>query len=215
MKYKACIFDFDLTLADSSVGIIKCFKLTLKEFGYPIPEDKKIFSTIGMTLVNALDELTGIPNNPQREQMRERYVKIADKYMVQNTVFFDDTVQTLDMLRSKGIKVGIVSSKMKYRIVDSFSAKVGRIPVDVIIGGSEVKNAKPDPEGLNLMSEKLGIAKSDILYIGDSYIDAETAMNAGVDFAGTTTGTADAETFEKYPHIYIGKNLTDIFAHFE
>ena len=215
MKYKACVFDFDLTLADSSVGIIKCFKLTLAEFGYPIPEDNKIFSTIGMTLVNALDELTGIPNNPQREQMKERYVKIADKYMVQNTVFFDDAVPTLDMLQSKGIKVGIVSSKMKYRILDSFSSKVGRLPVDVIIGGSEVKNAKPDPEGLNLMCEKLGVEKSEVLYVGDSYIDAETAMNAGVDFAGTTTGTASFDVFEKYPHVCIGKSLTDIFAHFE
>jgi phosphoglycolate phosphatase len=50
-----------------------------------------------------------------------------------------------------------------------------------------------------------------VLYIGDSYIDAETALNSGVDFAGVTTGSTTKEDFEKYPHIYIGSSLLDIF----
>lgn len=46
-KYKAYIFDFDLTLADSSKGILMCFKHTLSEFGYFVPSDEEIFKTIG------------------------------------------------------------------------------------------------------------------------------------------------------------------------
>ena len=212
MKYKACIFDFDLTLADSSKGILKCFKLTLEKFGYPIPEDQVIFNTIGMTLLDALDTLTGIPNNPQRKEMKTAYVKFADDHMVQNTVFFDDSLAILQVLQNAGIKVGIVSTKYQYRILDSFKAHTSSMPVDEIIGGGEVANAKPDPEGLNRMVERLNMDKADVLYIGDSHIDAETAVNAGVDFAGVTTGTASKEVFEKYPHVYIGKSLTDIFT---
>ena len=47
------------------------------------------------------------------------------------------------------------------------------------------------------------MAKDDVLYTGDSYIDAETARNAGVDFLAITTGTTSAETFARYPHIAI------------
>ena len=45
-SFDAFIFDFDLTLADSSKGILKCFKHTLSEFGYDIPDDNTIYNTI-------------------------------------------------------------------------------------------------------------------------------------------------------------------------
>ncbi|MBQ2454207.1 MAG: HAD family hydrolase, partial [Lachnospiraceae bacterium] len=38
-RYKAYIFDFDLTLVDSTKPIVACFKHTLKTFGYDIPDD--------------------------------------------------------------------------------------------------------------------------------------------------------------------------------
>lgn len=212
MKYKACVFDFDLTLADSSKGILKCFKMTLEKFGYPIPEDKAIYNTIGMTLEDAFDVLTGVENNPQRLDMRKVYVGFADECMVQNTVFFDDTIAILQVLQHAGVKVGIVSTKYRYRIVDSFKANTSSMPVDEIIGGAEVKNAKPDPEGLELMIQKLGVEKADVLYVGDSHIDAQTAQNAGVDFAGVTTGTAAKADFEKYPHVFIANSLTELFT---
>ena len=212
MKYKACIFDFDLTLADSTKGIFKCYKQTLKKFGYPAPTDEEIFKTIGYTLFDGIDMLTGIKNNPQRDEMKTEYVKFADECMVRDTVFFDDSLAMLQVLQTAGVKVGIVSTKLKYRIVDTFNDKTSSIPVDEIIGGGEVSSAKPDPEGLNLMIEKLNVDKADVLYIGDSHIDAQTAVNAGVDFAGVTTGTATKEVFEKYPHVYIAESLTELFT---
>ena len=83
--------------------------------------------------------------------------------------------------------------------------------MDIIVGGEDVTRAKPDPQGLDLIIERFGADKSDVLYIGDSYIDAETALNSGVDFAGVTTGSTTKEDFEKYPYIYIGSSLLDIF----
>ena len=65
-KYRYFVFDFDLTLADSSEGIPECFKHVLKEFGYPPKDDRTIYNTIGMTLVDAFDLLTDMPDNPQR-----------------------------------------------------------------------------------------------------------------------------------------------------
>lgn len=211
-EYKACVFDFDLTLADSSKGILMCFKKVLSDFGYPVPDDKTIYDTIGMTLLDAFDLLTGIAPNPQREEMRAAYVKFADDHMVKNTVFYDDSIAVLQVLQHAGIKVGIVSTKLKYRIVDSFKQKAGSFPVDEIIGGGEVINAKPDPEGLNKMVELLNVDKTDVLYVGDSYIDAQTAQNASVDFAGVTTGSTTESEFKKYPHVCIGKSLSDIFT---
>ncbi len=210
-KYKYFIFDFDLTLADSSEAILMCFKHTLEQFGYPPKDDRTIFNTIGLTLVDGFDILTDTPNNPQREEMRKCYVKKADEVMVKHTYFYDDAIAVLQVLKHADRKVGIVSTKFRYRIEQTFEAKAGSMPVDIIVGGEDVTEAKPDPQGLDLIIEKFGADKADVLYIGDSYIDAETAKRAGVDFVGVTTGSTTKEEFEKYPHIYIGESLVDIF----
>ncbi|MBQ9375369.1 MAG: HAD family hydrolase [Ruminococcus sp.] len=211
-KYKAYIFDFDLTLADSSKAILTCFKHTLTEFGYPIPDDKTIFNTIGLTLPDAFDVLTGIKPNPQREEMRKVYVKKADEVMAKNTFFYDNVLAILQTLQNAGVKVGIVSTKYRYRIVETFDVQSGSFPYDEIVGGEDVENAKPSPDGLELMIKKLNVDKSDVLYIGDSYIDAKTALNAGVDFAGVLTGSTSKSDFEKYPNICIANNLLELFT---
>ncbi len=210
MKYKALIFDFDLTLADSSKGILICFKHVLEKFGYAIPDNRTIYNTIGLTLTDAFDMLTGIPDNPQREQMRIEYVKKADEAMVVNTFFYDNVIAILQVLQHAGIKVGIVSTKYRYRIVDTFEMQAHSHPYDEIVGGEDVDLHKPDPQGLNMMIERFNVDKGQVLYVGDSYIDAETAMNAGVDFAGVTTGSTAYEDFEKYPHICIANSLLEL-----
>ena len=212
-KYKYCIFDFDLTLADSSKAILKCFKHVLSVFDYPIPDDRTIYNTIGRTLVDSFDILTGIENNPQREDMRVEYVKKADEIMAKETYFYDDTLAILQVLQCAGVKVGIVSTKFRYRIVETFKCHTASFPVDLIVGGEDVTEPKPDPQGLELIIEKFGAAKADVLYIGDNYIDALTAQNAGVDFAAVTTGSTSQDEFKKYPNVYIGTSLTDIFQH--
>ena len=107
MRYKAVVFDFDLTLADSSGAIIQCYKHTLSHFGYPPRSDKEIFDTIGKTLMDSFDILTGIKDNPEREEMRRVYVAKADEVMAADTVFYPDTLPMLDSLRDMGVKTGI------------------------------------------------------------------------------------------------------------
>lgn len=209
-KYKAYIFDFDLTLADSSKGILICFKHTLAKFGYKIPEDNVIYRTIGLTLEDAFDVLTKTENNPNKKLMRKEYVAKADEVMVKNTFFYKDTISIMKKLLDNSLKVGIVSTKYRYRIIQTFQFQVGCHPYTEIIGGEDVSFAKPDPQGLNLMIERLGVEKSSILYVGDSYIDAQTAENAGVDFAGVTTGSTSQEDFAKFPSVKIGKCLADV-----
>ena len=46
--------------------------------------------------------------------------------------------------------------------------------IDVIIGGDDVKNEKPDPEGLLTAIQKLNVSKNQALYVGDSIVDANS-----------------------------------------
>jgi phosphoglycolate phosphatase len=73
----------------------------------------------------------------------------------------------------------------------------------------DVTKVKPDPEGLLLAVEKLGVKTEDVLYIGDSYVDAMAAEAAGMKFAGVLTGTTTREEFEKYPRESISETVVE------
>ena len=209
--YTAFIFDFDLTLVDSSEAILTCFRHTLSEFGCTVPDEKKIYNTIGLTLVDALKILSGNDSDADAEAMRTVYVKKADEIMAKQSFFYPKALEILHRLRTEGKKIAVVSSKMKYRIEETFLAHTDSIPVDCIIGYGDAANPKPAPDGILKAAEMLGAASDDILYIGDSYIDAAAAQSAGVDFAAVTTGSTDSGEFRKYPYILIAPSLAKLF----
>ena len=107
--------------------------------------------------------------------------------------------------------LGIVSTKFRYRILDLFEKTGHNGLVDFIVGGEDVKAAKPDPEGLLLaIGRASGGGKSEVLYVGDSVVDAATAQAAGTDFAGVLHGMTTREELEAYPHVAIVDDLRGI-----
>ena len=210
MNYTACLFDFDYTLADSSVGIVKCFRIVLERHGFcGVPEDS-IRRTIGKTL----EESFAILNREARPEiisaMRKEYNREADKNKNSNTRLLPHAQPTLRWLKSRGIRVGILSTKYRRRIVDFFRDKDVPGLIDLIIGGEDVAQAKPHPEGLFKAMQCLNVEPSDVLYVGDSVVDARTAENAGVDFAGVLTGTTLRSELAVYPHVFLMSSLSEL-----
>jgi phosphoglycolate phosphatase len=64
---------------------------------------------------------------------------------------------------------------------------------------------------LLLAIDSLNSQPDDVLYIGDSLVDAKTALAANVDFAAVTTGTTNEKEFLQFPCVKVLKNLSEIF----
>lgn len=210
MSYTTYLFDFDYTLADSSRGIVTCFRNVLTRHGYMTVTDDEIKRTIGKTLEESFSILTGVTDSELLASFRQEYSKEADEHMTVNTVLFLETKSVLVALRDAGARIGIISTKYRYRINELLSQHFPENFMDIIIGGEDVKTPKPSPEGLLLAIKQLHTTKAETLYIGDSTIDAETAQNAGVDFAGVTHGVTTAQELNKYPHWKIMSSLEEL-----
>ena len=91
MNYKTYLFDFDYTLADSSRGIVKCFRIVLTRHQYLTVTDEAIKRTIGKTLEESFSILTGITDPIQLEAFRQEYRLEADVHMNVNTTHFPAT----------------------------------------------------------------------------------------------------------------------------
>ena len=104
--------------------------------------------------------------------------------------------------------MAIISTKYRYRIQAVIDKHFPQGFIDVIIGGEDVKQAKPHPQGVKTALKKLKAKKELSLYVGDSTVDAETARNAGIDFCGVLNGLTTYDELAAYPHRKILPNLT-------
>ena len=210
--YQTYLFDFDYTLADSSKGIVMCYRNVLERHGHTGISDEQIKRTIGKTLVDSFAILSGITETDTLEIYRKEYVKEADKYMTANTRLFPETAEVLTRLKAQGAKIGIISTKYRYRIMELLGHALPQGTIDLIVGGEDVQTPKPSPEGVFIALEKLHTEKASTLYIGDSIVDAETAQAAGTDFAGVLHGTTTREELAAYPHTDIMNDLTALLS---
>lgn len=210
MNYTTYLFDFDYTLADSSRGIVTCFQIVLKRHGYTEITDEAIKRTIGKTLEDSFSILTGITDAEQLAGLRKEYSTEAGTYMNPNTFLFPDTIRALQKLKAQGMKLGIISTKYRYRIQSFLDEKAPYDWFSIIVGGEDVSSHKPNPEGLLYAIDKLGVSPEAVIYVGDSIVDAETAQAAGVTFVGVTHGVTTADELSQYPHLRIINTLEDL-----
>ena len=210
MIYTTYLFDFDYTLADSSKGIVLCFRQVLDKHGYDNISDDEIKRTIGKTLEASFTILTGVSEMNKLLEFKDEYVKAANQLMNINTFLFPETVDVLNRLKKQGAKLGIISTKYRYRIKGFLSDYFPENFFDVIIGGEDVAEHKPSPEGLLKAIEQLKVNKSLVLYVGDSTVDAEAAQRAGVKFAGVLHGMTTKEELQSFPHYLIMTSLTEL-----
>ena len=99
MNYTTYLFDFDYTLADSSRGIVTCFRNVLTRHGYTEVTDDDIKRTFGKNLEDSFSILTGVTDAGQLAGFKAEYRKEADTHMTVNTVLFLETKSVLTALK--------------------------------------------------------------------------------------------------------------------
>ena len=142
MNYKTYLFDFDYTLADSSRGIVKCFRIVLTRHQYLTVTDEAIKRTIGKTLEESFSILTGITDPIQLEAFRQEYRLEADVHMNVNTQLFPDTLSTLKELKKRSARIGIISTKYRFRILSFLEEYQPEDFLDIVVGWRRCQSCK-------------------------------------------------------------------------
>lgn len=212
MNYQAVLFDFDYTLGDATASIYEGFCYGFEQMGLPRPEREAVRNTVGHILEDEFTLVSGETDPARRAEFRKWFQSKVEGTQAEKTVLFPGAVELLTGLHARGLKLGIVTSKRHTTLQDILKRFDLNPLLDFTVGGEMVKTPKPDPEGLNTGLAALGLPRDQILYCGDTTIDAATAQNAGVDFAAVLNGTTPAEAFAPYPHVHIAPDLSDLGA---
>ena len=193
------LFDFDYTLADSSAGAIECIGHALRGLGYPPVSDDRARRTIGLSLEKTFATLVQSPDPAHAPRFRALFLERAEQVMADLTIVYPTVAGLTRALRQAGLRLGIVSTKYRRRIELILDGCDLGGAFDLIIGGEDVAQEKPDPAGVQAAMRALEATPDQTLYVGDSLVDARTAQRAGVAFVAVLTGTTSAEAFRPHP----------------
>lgn len=197
--FRAILFDFDYTLADSSEPIIDCFNTGLRGLGLPEAAPDTIRRTIGLSLEESLVAVAGEEHREHAREFRRHWRRRSDHVMVAGTRVFDWAPAAIEKLAASGFRLGIVSTKYRTRIEEVLHREGLDKHFEAIVGGDDVARHKPDPEGLLHALDRMGAAREETLYVGDSVVDAEAARRADTAFAAVLTGVTQREAFAELP----------------
>jgi phosphoglycolate phosphatase len=209
LSLRAVIFDFDYTLADSSVGIIDCIQTAQTGMGLPASTAAQIRRTIGLSVPEILLTLNGAAQADRAAEFGKRFQARADQVMADNTVIYDGVRPMLQSLAQSGLYSAIASTKFRYRIEGILQRDGLADLVHTVIGAEDVAQHKPDPACLLAVLQQLDVSASEALYVGDSLPDATAAQRATIDFVAVLSGTTTASDFEPFAPVAV---LDDVSA---
>ncbi len=175
MSYKGLLFDLDGTLLDTTDLILKSFQHTIRTHNGHDADMELVKSTFGQPLIKALALMGSDP-----EAMIKTYREYNMQYHDELAKVFAGTAEAIQALYGGGIKLAVVTSKIRATSVRGLRLFDLDKYFPVIIGHEDCQNHKPHPEPVLRALEGLGLAATDCLMVGDSPVDILSARAAGV-----------------------------------
>lgn len=208
--FRAVLFDFDYTLADSSQGAFECINFALAKMGLAPVSAEAACRTIGLSLNETFLSLAE-HHEPQRcAEFYRLFVERADEVMSDLTVLYESVPATVELLLDHGFRLGIVSTKYRRRINQVLKREALLHGFELVIGGEDVELHKPHPQGLFEAMQRLECSSESVVYVGDSLVDAELAKRAGVPLIVVLSGVTPRSAFDDYSPLGILETVSEL-----
>ncbi len=188
--FKAAIFDLDGTLAFTLEDLRTGMNLMLKEKGYPERSLDDILYAVNCGALEFVRKSLPEEHRTNEELVHEChdiYSAHYAKHYLDKTVLYPQIEETIKALKAKGLKLGVLSNKGDKHTKDIVNLLLPDT-FDHVQGYMPEFPTKPDPTSALYITEKFGCKPSEVLYVGDSNVDMETARNAGFFACGCTWG---------------------------
>ncbi len=185
---RVAIFDLDGTLVDSVDDLAASVNYALARAGLPQRRRDEVKGFIGNG-ARPLIERSVAPHLDRVEEVLADWRRHYEEHLLDHTRPYPGMVEVLAGARRILALQSNKPAQMTRRILEGLGL-FSRFAV--VVGGGEVP-AKPDPAGVLTILSRVGAAREDAVFIGDSTMDVATARNAGVTFVGVTWGLVARE----------------------
>ncbi len=209
---KLIIFDLDGTLLNTIADLAHSTNHALNKLGYPTHEIEKYNFMVG----NGIDKLfeRALPEGEKSKEnvlrVRKEFVPYYDVHNADDSRPYSGMPELLAYLQASGIQIAVASNKYQaatQKLIDHYFPE---IHFTAVFGQREGVKVKPDPTVVFDILEVAKVTKEDVLYVGDSGVDMQTAANAGVTACGVTWGFRPRAELEEFSPQYIVDTAEEI-----
>jgi phosphoglycolate phosphatase len=204
MKYKAIIYDLDGTLIDTKLDIALSTNETLRYMGEQPLESEEIHHYVGAGVKdlmmnslktqdqNAIDEATHFFNN--------HYLA----HCLDNTRPYEGVEEVLRSVFASDIKQAVLTNKPQNFTDKIITGLKWTRYFDVILGAESGFPLKPDKKGVEHIIKILKVISQDVLIVGDSPVDLQTAQSVRADCLLVTFGYTPRQKVLSYKDNLVG-----------
>lgn len=184
------IFDLDGTLLNTIDDLGAAANYALEQCGFPTHQISSYPFFVGNGVKRLLERV--LPEDARTEalakQMRMHFMQYYDSHNVDKTVPYPGIVELLEQLASRGVKMAVASNKYQSAVEKLIAHYFPMVEWVAVEGQKEDVPVKPDPSIVFEILLKNPTPKAEVLYVGDSGVDMETARRACVESVGVTWG---------------------------
>lgn len=194
MRFDLVVFDWDGTLMDSAAAIAESIQAACADLGHPVPEASQARYVIGLGLSDAISHVVPGLDPAAYPQMVERY---RTHFLARDrgTELFDGARDLLQDLQSAGTMLAVATGKSR-RGLDRALAETGLRPMFDFTRSADEGLAKPHPDMLLAILDRLGVSAEKALMVGDTTHDLDMAHAAGVPAVALTHGAHERSALE-------------------
>lgn len=191
--YKGIIFDLDGTLLNTLEDLTDAVNVTMVKFGI----EEKTISQVRSYVGNGVAQLIALcledgVAHPDYQAVHDAFVSYYDANCNHKTGLYDGVDSLLASLHQEGRKLAIVSNK-----IDSAVKILNKLYfsqwIDFALGVTDHIKRKPAPDMVLHCIEDMKLAPHEVVYVGDSEVDLQTARNAGIDCISVDWGFRDRD----------------------
>ncbi len=178
--YKAVLFDLDGTLINTLEDLAAASNHALAAYGYPPRpvEDFKLLAGNGVAVMleRAMPEGERTPR--RIAALKEKFLEYYGLHYADKTAPYAGVPELLRTLKVKGYKRAVVTNKVE-EMAKVILNKLYPNCFDLILGQREGVPTKPDPTLAHMAMKELGVSPEECVFMGDSGVDIQTAVNSG------------------------------------
>lgn len=200
MEIKLVIFDLDGTLLDSVEDIATSTNYALQQMGHPSHPVSSYKRFVGNGIAKLFER--ALPEDARTSEniafMQEYFTAWYHDHMTDATQPYDGLPELLSELHQKGIKLAVASNKYHEATVRLVAHYFPNLPFVAVLGHRLGHPTKPDPAIVQEILAKSGIPAAKALYVGDSGVDMQTALNSNTIACGVSWGLRPRHELESF-----------------
>lgn len=206
MLIEAVLLDLDGTLINTNELIVKSFQHTFRKNLNREVGEEEIVQYFGEPLIETMKRFD-IKN---AEKLVEVYRKYNEEYHDLLTKSFDGVEEALALLKSRSIKLAVVTSKRKMMAEKGLRLLGLYDFIDVFITPECTSKHKPDGEPAILACNLMKVSPENAIMVGDSHFDILCGKNAGCKTCLVSYSTQSLEHIKEYAPNFIIDNLMEL-----